>query len=68
MVVAAAEIGMKGLRSVSDERVLSADFSAEKVWEIVMQEGKHGKPQEGQFHYQYNYEQLVDFHLFNREA
>ena len=34
MVVAAAEIGMKGLRSVSDERVLSADFSAEKVWEV----------------------------------
>ena len=34
MVAAAAEIGMKGLRSASDERVLSADFSAEKVWEV----------------------------------
>ena len=26
---------MKGLLSVSDERVLSADFSAGKLWEVV---------------------------------
>ena len=33
-MAAAAEMGMKKLRSVSGERVLSADFSAEKLWEV----------------------------------